>query len=104
MMEKERYCPIQMAFKVVDFAKLRNLLKEIGCFFSEEEMKRKCMLLEKRLTSRTGDHISEITFKRRISTDLCLETDESCGGETENYLKVNWAGSVDQADSVNALH
>ena len=81
VMEKERYYPIQLAFKVVDFPMVRDLLKDMSCFFKEEIKQKHMMLLEKRLTTPSGDRISEITFKRRITPKPCMEFNRGCEGE-----------------------
>lgn len=66
--EKEREFPIQLAFKVEDFPKMGNLLKEIDLFFTQE--KRKQLLLEKRLTRQSENSAGRQSvsgYKRRIN-------------------------------------
>ncbi|KAK7878395.1 hypothetical protein WMY93_031025 [Mugilogobius chulae] len=68
VLAKERHCPIQLAFKVVDFPKMLNLLKEIEGFFSQQSADRKRRLLEKRFTScSVGRMPAQVSNKRRIS-------------------------------------
>lgn len=90
VMEKERLYPIQLAFKVEDFAKMGCLLKEIEVLFRQEKLKQS--LLEKWLTSRLVNIAGRQTvsgIKRRINLISDLESGDlecncPCGVEVDS--------------------